>query len=207
MVLDRDQARDAHGVGAEDRLVDGGAPRAGVHPARVRVVGLVEAEGDGHGVHLPHEGGDAPGVPAGEVVGDVAGRRDHERLEQLALGEALAGDDLEAMESPSATAWIHASWSAAVIVKIGPDPSPRGWSRSTMTAVMTLVTLAIGTEVSSAVAPGGRPRARTRPTRPSAGNGNGGAAPGSLVTAGTSGTSEGSRTWTGCSEVLGSAER
>ena len=64
------------------------------------------------------------------------------------------------LESPSATDAIHASWSAAVIVKIGPDPSPRGWSRSTITAVMTLVTLAIGTEVSPGVDPM-RPTPRT----------------------------------------------
>ena len=46
-------------------------------------------------VHLFHERGDASRVPTGEVVSDVVRRGDQERLEQLTLGEALAGHHIE----------------------------------------------------------------------------------------------------------------
>ena len=98
------------------------------------------------------------------------------------------------LESPFATACTHASWSAAVIVNTGPDPSPRGWSLSTMTAVITFVTLAMGTEASFALAPS-RPTPRTKTAdSPTEGKGRDGRLPAILVSSGTIGTREGS--WT-----------
>ena len=50
--------------------------------------GVAHAERGRVGVHLRHEGGDAPGVPAGEEVGVVVGRVHEQPAEHLLLGDA-----------------------------------------------------------------------------------------------------------------------
>ena len=62
----------------------------GSTPLAIGEVRVVHAEASGVGVHLGHEGGDAPGVPAGQQVGVVVGRVHQQAAEHLLLGQLLA---------------------------------------------------------------------------------------------------------------------
>ena len=83
--------REAHRLLEDAQLVGGGGDRARIEPAGIGVGRVVHPERAGLGVHLGDEAGLAARHLGGEHPGDVVAGGDQQRLEQLALGQLLAG--------------------------------------------------------------------------------------------------------------------
>src|SRR5690606_16553191 len=73
-------------VGRGVAITAGGGEAVGVD-----VVGVAQAEGAGRGVHLGDEGRDAGAVGAGQGVGGVRARGQHQGVEQVPDRETVAG--------------------------------------------------------------------------------------------------------------------
>ena len=83
------EGRIGHVEGRHLEQVRGGGLRPRIDAAGIGEVRVVHAEAGRGGVHLRHEGGDAPGVPGGQQVGVVVGRMHQHAAEDLGLGDLL----------------------------------------------------------------------------------------------------------------------
>jgi hypothetical protein len=90
---DRGQRGHSHRRQAEAHLIGRSADGGRVQAGRVGVAGVGHAQAAGGGVHPRYERSLAAGVPSREYPGHVVGRRQQQRLERLALGDRLPGDD------------------------------------------------------------------------------------------------------------------
>ena len=69
--------------------VRGGGLRPRIDAAGIGEVRVVHAEAGRGGVHLRHEGGNAPGVPGGQQVGEVVSRVHQHAADHLCFGDLL----------------------------------------------------------------------------------------------------------------------